>query len=355
MKCFEKVTNNLIFLFVIIMLLGCTQTKGNEEVFSEMYNTEGELWMPSDMVRDPCMITVFDGHLLLGNYKGVPLLEIYNLSTKEKENEFLNIGNGPNEMLLLGNIQYIPGTKELLAADLFKGKIYSYGLNDAINTDNPIPTKLYDKGENASLMFVKLYKGKDLFIAESRDPKGRILLLNNDGSEKGYYLAYPDKGKIDENLSDIHNAKLYASAVTVNPYLDKVAFVTYSAGMIDICEIGENGVVPLWNYTEFYPQGIMVVPMGDDTAVAHTKESRNGFTSISSSNKYIYALYSGKLQEDPTYASCEEVYVVSWDGKESYKIKLDKSIKKLAVDEKDEYIYGITSLMDIIRFKIPKR
>lgn len=142
--------------------------------------------------------------------------------------------------------------------------------------------------------------------------------------------------------------------MTVNLSLDKVALATYNAGMIDICKMDKDSVIPFWNYTEFYPQGIKIIPMRDAMAVIHTPKSRNGFTSISSSNKYVYALYSGKLLEDPSYPYGNEVYVVSWNGKETYRIVLDRQINRMTVDVKDEYIYGISPEMDIIRIKIEK-
>jgi hypothetical protein len=100
---------------------------------------------------------------------------------------------------------------------------------------------------------------------------------------------------------------------------------------------------------------MMIVPMGKGVAVAHTMDSRSGFISISSSDRYTYSLFSGKLLEDKTYPYGNQIYVVSWDGKETYKILLDKSINRLAVDAKDEYIYGITPEMDIVKFKISDR
>lgn len=344
-----------LFLAVsVLWISGCAENNSDPKPFNKIINLTSEVFIEAGNVADPRHILVTDKYLVLGNTKQTPLLEIYDLSSKRIIDSFLAIGNGPNEVLIIGNVQYLPQKRMLVASDLFKGKILNYNLENILKKEDRKPAVIFERSEGSVLMFDKLYAGKDVLIAESRDPRGRILLLGTDGREMGYYLPYPDKDKVDKNLDDINHADLYASAVTVSPALDKVALATYSAGMIDICKLDKDGIVPLWNYTEFYPRGIKLITMGNNVVVIHTPQSRNGFTNISSSPKYVYALYSGKLFEDPSSPYGNEVYVVSWDGEETYKIILDRPINRLAVDVKDEYIYGITKEMDIVRFKIDK-
>lgn len=344
-----------LFLFVyIIFMTGCAENNNDSKPFTKIMKVNSEVLIGAESVADPRHILVVDKFLVLGNKTQTPLVEVYDISSGKMIDNFLSVGNGPNEVLIIGNLQYIPQKKALLVADLFKRKIVSYNLEHVPKEGDLKPKVLYERDEKSTLVFDKLYTGKNYLIAESRDPRGRILLLDTTGREMGYYLPYPDKDKVDKNLDDINHADLYASAVTVSPALDKVALATYSAGMIDICKLDKDGIVPLWNYTEFYPRGIKLITMGNNVVVIHTPQSRNGFTNICSSPKYVYALYSGKLFEDPSSPYGNEVYVVSWDGKETYKIVLDRQINRLAVDVRDEYIYGITSGMDIIRFKIRK-
>lgn len=344
-----------LFLIVsILSITGCVENNNDSKPFNKIIPVTSEVFIGAGNVADPWHILVTDKYLILGNKMQAPLVEIYDISSKKIIDSFLAIGNGPNEMLTIGNLQYCPQKDGLLVADLFKGKILNYNLGNMLKKESRKFEVIFERGEGSALMFDKLYTGKDLLIAESRNPEGRILLLGANGREIGYYLPYPDKEKVDKNLDDINHADLYASAVTVSPALDKIALATYSAGMIDIYKINKDSAVPVWSYAEFYPQGIKIIPMGDATAVVYTPKSRNGFTSISSSHKYVYALYSGKLLGDSTYPYGNEVYVVGWDGKETYKIVLDRQINRLAVDVKDAYIYGITSEMDIVRFKIDK-
>ncbi|MDD2595861.1 MAG: BF3164 family lipoprotein [Bacteroidales bacterium] len=345
----------VIYLTILLFFTsGCINDNNNQAAFKEVVSVGNEVLIESDKLHDPGKICVMGHFLVVCNEKYSPQIEIFDLSSNSLRSSFLNVGNGPNEILHVGSLQYNQLNKELLVADLFKRKIFSYNLDDILK-ENIVPTILYECAEDSPLMFDKLYKGKNYLIAESRDPRGRILLIDENGKEMGYYLDYPDKKNVDNTLDDILNAKLYSSSLTINSSLDRIALATYGAGMIDICKIEKDRIIPQWNYTEFYPQGIMVVPMGGGSAVAHTDKSRNGFPFLTSSDKYVYALYSGKFLKDRTYPYGDEVYVVSWNGKDTYKIKLDIPINRIAVDTKDEFIYGITSDMDIVRFSIPKR
>lgn len=350
----KTIITNLLSL-IPIAFLSCSTQNETKELFTETYDAKSEIYISAEQTLDPKTITIVDNAIVLGNSKASPLIEIYDIKSGEKTSEFLTTGNGPDEVLMIGNFQHIKSNDELLVADLFKGKLLKYDVKDLLYNNDPKPSILYKLEDKSALMFDKLFRGANNLVAESRDPRGRILLLDQKGKEKGYYLAYPNKELIDENLTDQNNARLYGGDITISPSLDKIAMSTNNAGMIDVCKIETDIIVPIWSYFEFYPHGIELITMGETAAAVLTKRSRSGFLSISSSEQYIYALYSGKLLEDPTYPYGEVVYAASWDGKDTYKINLDKSINRLAVDATDEYLYGITPEMDILRIPIPKR
>lgn len=267
----KKIVTGLFPLILFVLLSSCDHRENNE-LFTDIYDAKAEVYIPSEKTTDPKLINILDNKIILGNNKAIPLIEIYDIKSREKTSEFLSKGNGPNEVLEMGNIQVVKSKDELLVADLFKGKLLKYSMKDVIQNDVAKPEVLFKLGENSSLMFDKLFLGGSNLVAESRDPRGRILLLGEDGEVKGYHLKYPGKENVDENLSDINNAKLYAGNVSISPSLDKIAMATYTAGLIDVCKLEKDNVVPIWNYNEFYPQGIEIMVMGEATAVVHTKK-----------------------------------------------------------------------------------
>ena len=337
-----------------LMLVSCTTGNNNNVTFEKSIVTTGELFIDSEELKDPSHISLIDNYLVLVNYKGEPIIEIFSTITGKRNAEFLSRGNGPNEVLMVGNIQIIPDKDQIYISDLFKRKLLRYKLRDIIDNLSYTPEIVYERPESSSslLLFDKLFIGRTHFIAESRDPRGRVLLIDQANFKPSYFVDYPDKNLADKNLDDFSNADLYASAVTISPSLDKIALATYTAGMIDLCTIENGEIKKYWSYNEFYPQGFFTMPMGEEIAVVHTNESKSGFVNACSSNNYAYLLYSGKKMSDKTYSSGNKVYVVSWDGKETFCIELDRQVKRIAVDYQDQILYAITPELEVYKFSL---
>jgi hypothetical protein len=76
------------------------------------------------------------------------------------------------------------------------------------------------------------------------------------------------------------------------------------------------------------------------------KDERNGFITAAVTEKYIYALYSGKVMDRRTIESLantflsEYVYVFDWQGKPVKRYQLDQEVRSIAVDKNDETLYA---------------
>ena len=344
----------ITIFFLLATLLACNSSAEKQILFETGYSVEGELFLPIDRLADPRQIQVTDKYLILANNKGEPQVEVYDISTRELLSAFLSVGNGPDEVLLIGNMQIDEKNGSLYVADLHRRRLFQYNMDDVAKNDNIITNIAFERGDDSPLLYDKMFIGKDHFIAESRDPKGRIILIDKKTREASYHYSYPDKKHIEIDMSDIDHAGEYASAISVSPSQDMIVMGTYIAGMLDICRIKNGEIIPVWNNTIFHPQGQMAYPMGESAVIVHTQESRSGYLMVCSTDDYTYALYSGKKFEDKTYGVGNEVHVVSWSGKEAHKIVLDHSLTRISVDSNNEFIYGITPGMDVMRFPIKK-
>lgn len=76
------------------------------------------------------------------------------------------------------------------------------------------------------------------------------------------------------------------------------------------------------------------------------KDERNGFITATVTEKYIYALYSGKIMDRRSLESLsnaflsKNVYVFDWQGKQVKCYQLDQEVRSIAVDTKDEMLYA---------------
>ncbi|MFC4871158.1 BF3164 family lipoprotein [Negadavirga shengliensis] len=88
------------------------------------------------------------------------------------------------------------------------------------------------------------------------------------------------------------------------------------------------------------------------------EDAKYCFVSGATSEKYIYALYSGNLRSatefiDPALA--DTVYVFDWKGNPVKKLTLDHSVRSIAVDEENQILYA-AAFMDkdlrLVRFDL---
>jgi hypothetical protein len=83
-------------------------------------------------------------------------------------------------------------------------------------------------------------------------------------------------------------------------------------------------------------------------------ENPYGILSTAISEKYIYALFSGKRFDDPLALQSDQILVYTWDGAPVKILKLQNEISEIAVDLEDSYIIGFQDIKDpvLIRYAI---
>src|SRR5690606_2836991 len=76
------------------------------------------------------------------------------------------------------------------------------------------------------------------------------------------------------------------------------------------------------------------------SVMERTEKTRFAFVTGSVTNKYIYLLYSGKLNlvVNPNFGRI--IYVYDWDGNPIKEIVLDRDIMSLTVSEDDKTLYA---------------
>ena len=362
-----------------IFLTGCNGESGKKDtsLFSLEYDATGEVFIPYDILHGPLHISLYEDHyLIVGNSIHSPMIEVYDMVSKRLLKSFGINGNGRDELLALRYLQADPDKNSLYAFDNFQHRLLCYDFQQVLTGPLVKPEQIYQRPEGArsSLNIDNLveqimnahdrYIAHSLFeqvgvlesclIAESRDSRGRMALIDFNGDIIGHFLDFPDKSLTNKDLADFAHARLYSSSITMNPAKNRIALTTSSGGLIDLVNLKDSVLESYWSYEIFHPTGFTVTNIGDDVVAQFTDNSIYGFPGICSTEKYVYALFSGKRFEDEMSPYGQQIYVVSWNGEETYKINLDSQINRLAVDSKDRYIYGISIDMDILRFEIVK-
>ena len=174
--------------------------------------------------------------------------------------------------------------------------------------------------------------------------------LNQNGSKE--FLKYnprtntisefgPNYSRIIKDVPPQRKAAIFSKAVTVKP--DKTAFAAVYDKFQMLRIFNLNGT--LLKEVRFKdspnpPKGIII---GDFTAV-NPDELIMHYQKIQSTNRYIYALYSGKsvshMSPDNRGIAdiCDEIHVWDWEGNPIAKISLGKYFFSFTVTSDDNYI-----------------
>jgi hypothetical protein len=295
---------------------------------------------------DPWDILLHDSILVIANKDGVPLMELYDIYGNVGE-KFLTKGNGPEEISAVGGLHASVTNNNIYVYDLFRKRFLEFNIKKSSqSTFNPDAIYDYSKylglyqKDSSTVLFDKLLIGKDCLVGESRDPRGRVVLMNFDGNLINFVGDYPPK--MYEELSDYGYVKLYASDFILSNDASKLALASYSAEMIDIFDISKISAPKLvWSHQGFLPSDIYVFEMENLTQAAFTKESRQGYSSIAASDNFIYAIFSGRQIKEKNYSYGNIIRVVSWDGSKRFELQSDVDLKRITVSPDDQNIYAI--------------
>ena len=150
-----------------------------------------------------------------------------------------------------------------------------------------------------------------------------------------FYYKYP----VDSHpkLSNMNKGMVYQTHFTkcINNYF---AAYTLTSGEIQFYSIKENKLVKENSYQLFVPS--FKPNTNNGFGVAYLKDSPMGFLDVVQTNKFVYALYSGKVGGINAYKG-NKIYVFTHSGVPVKNYTLDIDIRTFDVNDKGD-IYGLS-------------
>jgi hypothetical protein len=319
------------------LLTGCKEEK--EILFSEkVYNISNAVLIGEEGLLDPWGIVLIDSVLIITNSRGEPAIETYDLRGNVLQ-KFLTFGQGPEEVLVTSVEEK---DHNLFVYDNFQKKFLEYDYDKIIKSvvlkPDSVHSYLFILNDTEKLIG-KLMIGPDCLIGLLQVSASRIALMDANGNVLSRGGDYPENTV--PNLSDYEYTHLYSSDHTLNQDRTKIALASYGSDMIDIFDISDKSVKKVWSHQGFLPHSFDVIQMEDEYRAVMKNESQYGYAGIASSNKYIYAIYSGRLFKDKNYSYGNIIRVVSWDGKKKFELHTDVDINRLTVSKDDRVIYAV--------------
>lgn len=322
--------NIIILLFTIVFFVCCSKEKRQLE-FHRQEKGEYTIIPYSELLGITMQITKKDSLLLINDFFGDSLIQIFNLNNNQLIRKLISTGNGPNELI------------SPLEIHIENNDLFVFCRQTYIQYSAPFDSLLLNGGKElnkdfeASSKVNHLYPLTDsLFIASGFFEK-RYALIDNKGKEIVEFGEYPAFWNKEKQLSSQIKAMFHQTEFIKNPI--KPFFISYSSHILEIFDFSTIGNptliknIVMGNYEYSYV---------DDGSVLSTNrnyDTEKGITTASCTADYIYVVYN--FQKENEKDTKTQIQIINWNGEPIKALNFEKNITCLFIDEKENRGYII--------------
>lgn len=293
-------------------------------------------------IKNPVRIQCLDSILLLTNRNNSTFLDKYNLNTKEYMGDIISFGTGPDEMLIIKQMQKTDSCIWLF--DQSQSKIFKYSLPEfylekTIKSSNTITL------EEMAYNFLILPTGKIIATTFNTENK-RFSFFDLSGKLIEHKGEYPTFGK---TLTEYEKIESFFCEMILTPDNKNIILTYQQTDLIEIYDIEGNLKQRIHGPDIFFP-ALKQNGTHDKIRVSPKYgEARDAYFCPTLYNDEIWLLYSGKFY-DPNIAFIylhDNILVFDTKGNFIKQYKLDIPIFAFSIDSKNKKIYGITENPEI--------
>ncbi|GHT12707.1 hypothetical protein FACS189415_3120 [Bacteroidia bacterium] len=288
--------------------------------------------VPEELLR-PGTFCIYDSVIIIGERNDNGFFHAYNFVTNEKYSDFGVFGSGPDDLNWPVQISLDNAKAECKVFDQSLRTLYAYEI-DSLNRKR-YPARRSKIGEGATRV---VQQNDSTFYCIGLFQEGMFGRSVN-GKMLEYYLGYPDmKDKEFEFENAFDKFMLFQGELAMKPDCSKFVYVSSRCDLLKIITIENQSLIEICSRSTYFPKYIK-----QNNAFAILRDNLNGFLSVSVTNDFIYALYSGRTEKEhsDSHYFADAVYVIDWDGNLIKKLILDQDAWKIYVDEVSQKLYTI--------------
>ncbi|MEO5979364.1 MAG: BF3164 family lipoprotein [Chryseolinea sp.] len=334
-----------ILSVVLVLMLGCSSRNDFDAYFPEKVVLKSDNVVPVKEVylKFPMMYNVTDTSLMVAAAamnlsSGKHLAYLISKNTGKVLKELGEGGRGPQEIMTVNNLSgygklitaYDGTTRKILKYDPYTDSAWVQNLNfkqkfSYRNACLVSENKVFSYGQFGGNMF------------------GASDLITGDEHFDVPQPELPDLSKDQQAALSLAKSYAYAGRIIKHPTADKFAFYGLLAGYFQIVELNGSAIKPIMKWDFAPPKGKIVFKV-DAYVWGSDKTATFRFLDGTSSEKYLYLLYSGKTNEnDDSMNRSKYVFVLDWEGKRVRLIELDEDAYCIAVDRKDKTLFALST------------
>lgn len=340
-------------LILIGLLAGCSSS--NKEIhFQEHLKLKGIPWKIGEYLGRPFDIKSSGDFIILRNEWENTKLTLIDRKHKESPCHFGQRGNGPGELLNPGplwgcsdNLEVFDGSK----MSLLRFEI------DSVLAGCQLASKNVFQTDVAGIISLTVLDDT-IYVASGVFQEGRFCLLDKTGKALTYTGDYPKDRDKSTDVPFHVLGMAYQSSMCSQPGGNRTAIATRYGSILQIhaWDASKKALEEVACINEFSPM-LSTRDINGTPNFRPNAETRWGYLSIDGTERYIFALYSGRFQkENNAFYLGNEVRVFDWKGEPLYSLQLDCEGSALAVKENKLFILSEsmdTGEYDIVEYDLP--
>lgn len=321
--------------FALLIFVSCKEEK-QLDPFENFFDSAGtkelvgeEVQLNSDSLYFSHLFEMLwaDNLLIVSDSDSGYNLKIIDLTTGQAR-RFCKQGRGPYEMKApISTFSFDSKNRLLYVTD--NVNYYRFSL-DSLKGNVDIPLSYIEIKNNGGNFLHSTYANDGYVVGGSYENKVSTMNITNYKTTQKY---------------NYHNGPLVEQAFFYNhPNKSMCVYFESKSAAMGLVEY-ENGKIEL-NEKSWWKSEEKEVVSENIRKTVPSMNPKNGFITSAVTSKYIYTLYSGKILKgrDPEalmdFFTSDMIYVFDWKGNPIKKYKLDRKVRSIAIDDKDEVLYA---------------
>ncbi len=323
-----------VYVIVAVLLCGCRSSASKEQAGELRHRT---IDMGGEYLGVGGFLACCGGSVVGLELSPAVKQPFFNLTREGEFYFFGSKGRGPGEFLMPYSIQYV-GNRTVGVFDV-QTRTYS---EFTIPREGEMPrTEKEMKIESSSSRIIKT--AFDQYIALLSLDEKMFSLIDSTGVQIDTFFEYPGRDAAERD--DPSRAMAYQGTLAANRSATKFVYSSFRGEIIHFYSIGENTIELIAKIENEYP---LYKDMSDGNirGVGYDVNTKEGYIATCATDRFVYAVYSGKTMYERERSSNFEgriVRVFDWEGSLVKEYGLDVPCSFVCASDDDKTMWAIAT------------
>lgn len=323
----------LFSLFIIGLTTSCVAQEGQKRINELFRNTKPvqaqmtRIDIPSDQIKEPLSLAAVGNKLLAKDYRGDPMVSVYNVDIPAWEGSIQAKGKGPYEMLKISSMY--GAENQVCVYSVTDGKVF-WRRVDSLKQVAPQHVVHVPAGGRDLFWFrVMPVSGNRYVVNGILDPttKAQFALLDDSLRVTRYFDSFPVEGTPMANLPHQQQSMGFQGQLTRSPDGRRMMWTPMTGTIFRFYDF--SGRKPLKIREHILHVASFEAREENPNGAAQDRDNELGVLSATADNGHFYALYSPKQLKDRSLEA-SDIYVFDLRGNPVQHLVLDRPATQIA-------------------------